>query len=324
MNNKIQILCTLGPSSLNKKFLKFANKKVDLLRINLSHIEIKDLKKIIDYIKNFTKIPICVDTEGAQIRTKIKSSKFFKKDQIFKIYTKKNSISLYPEEIFNKLKIKDVLTIGFENLKAKIISKNSKFVSLKTIFSGKFENNKGVYVENRHVALNYLTKKDIEAIEISKKLKINNFALSFTNSERDINKFNTLLPKQNKIFKIESKKAINSIEKIIKAGNNFLIDRGDLSKEVSIEKIPLMQRKIINISKKFKYKKVYIATNFLESMILNSYPTRGEANDIYSSLEIGAKGLVLAAETAIGKHPEKTIIFLRKIIKIFKNRNFKN
>ena len=89
MNNKIQILCTLGPSSLNKKFLKFANKKVDLLRINLSHIEIKDLKKIIDYIKNFTKIPICVDTEGAQIRTKIKSSKFFKKDQIFKIYKKK-------------------------------------------------------------------------------------------------------------------------------------------------------------------------------------------------------------------------------------------
>ena len=155
-------------------------------------------------------------------------------------------------------------------------------------------------------------------------MKINNFALSFTNSERDINKFNTLLPKQNKIFKIESKKAINSIEKIIKAGNNFLIDRGDLSKDVSIEKIPLMQRKIINISKKFKYKKVYIATNFLESMILNSYPTRGEANDIYSSLEIGAKGLVLAAETAIGKHPEKTIIFLRKIIKIFKNRNFKN
>ena len=323
MKNKIEILCTLGPSSLNKDFLKFVNKKVDLLRINLSHIEIKDLKKIIHYIKKFTKTPICVDTEGAQIRTKMNSSKVFKKNQIFKIYKKNKSISLYPEEIFSKLKKNDILNIGFENLKAKIIFKNSKFISLKTISSGPFENNKGVHIENRHVMLNYLTKKDIQAIEISKKLKINNFALSFTNSESDIKKFNKLLPKKNKIFKIESKKAINSIKKIIKIGNNFLIDRGDLSKEVSIEKIPYMQRKIINIAKNFKFKKVYIATNFLESMILNSYPTRGEANDIYSSLEIGAKGLVLAAETAIGKHPKKTIIFLKKMIKIFKNHKFK-
>lgn len=323
MKNNIEILCTLGPSSLNKNFLKFANNKVDLLRINLSHIEIKDLKKIINYIKNFTNTPICVDTEGAQIRTKTNASKIFKKNQVFKIYKTDNSLSLYPEEIFNKLKKKDILNIGFENLKAKIILKNSKFISLKTISTGKFENNKGVHIENRYVRLNYLTKKDIQAIEISKKLKINNFALSFTNSEKDIQKFNKLLPKQNKIFKIESKKAINSIKKIIKAGSNFLIDRGDLSKEVSVEKIPYMQRKILKISKKFQRKKVYIATNFLESMIVNSYPTRGEANDIYSSLEIGAKGLVLAAETAIGKYPEKTILFLKKMIKIFKNQNFK-
>ena len=323
MKNKLEILCTLGPSSLNKGFLKFVNKKVDLLRINLSHIEIKDLKKIINYIKNFTSTPICVDTEGAQIRTKTNFLRIFKKNKKFKIFKKNNSISLYPEEIFDKLKKNDILNIGFENLKAKIIFKNSKYISLKTVSSGKFENNKGVHIENRNVELNYLTKKDIQAIEISKKLKINNFALSFTNSEKDIQKFNKLLPKQNKIFKIESKKAIKSLKKIIKAGNNFLIDRGDLSKEVSIEKIPYMQRKIIKIAKNFKNKKVYIATNFLESMILNSYPTRGEANDIYSSLEIGAKGLVLAAETAIGKYPEKTILFLKKMIKIFKNQNFK-
>lgn len=322
MKNKIEILCTLGPSSLNKNFLKFASNQVDLLRLNLSHIEIKELKKTINYIKNFSSTPICVDTEGAQIRTKTSFAKIFKKNQVFKIYKKNKSSRLYPEEIFDKLKKKDVLSIGFENLKAKIILKNSKFISLKTLSSGKFENNKGVHIENRYVELNYLTKKDIQAIEISKKLKINNFALSFTNSEKDIKKFDKLLPKQNKIFKIESKRAINSIKNIIKAGSNFLIDRGDLSKEISIEKIPLMQRKILKISKNFKNKNVYIATNFLESMLFKGYPTRGEANDIYSSLEIGAKGLVLAAETAIGKYPEKTILFLKKMIKIFKKHNF--
>jgi pyruvate kinase len=74
------------------------------------------------------------------------------------------------------------------------------------------------------------------------------------------------------------------------------------------------------MSKKFKNKKVYIATNFLENMVTNKYPNRGEANDIYSSLEMGATGLVLAAETAIGKYPEKTVLFLNKMIKVFKSQ----
>ena len=65
-------------------------------------------------------------------------------------------------------------------------------------------------------------------------------------------------------------------------------------------------------------KKIYVATNFLESMIEKKYATRGETNDIYNTLEMGASGIVLAAETAIGKYPKECIIFLKKVIKIFK------
>jgi len=321
MKKKIEIFCTLGPASLNKNFLNFAKNKVDLLRLNMSHIEIKNLKKTINFIRSYTKTPICIDTEGAQIRTKVKISKFFKTGQKFKIYNHSNTINLYPQEIYYKLKNNDVLNIGFEDLKAKIIQKNIRYITLKVLSSGKIDNNKGVHIENRSINLNFLTKKDLQALEISKKLKIKNYALSFTNSYNDILKFNKLLPKANKIFKIESKKAIRSIDKIIKFGTNFLIDRGDLSKEISIENIPFVQRKILKVSRKFRNKNIYIATNFLESMILNKYPTRGEANDIYNSLEMGAKGLVLAAETAIGKYPEKTVNFLKKMINSFKKQN---
>ena len=321
MKKKIEIFCTLGPASLNKNFLNFAKNKIDLLRLNMSHIEIKNLKKTINFIRSYTKTPICIDTEGAQIRTKVKISKFFKTGQKFKIYNHSNTINLYPQEIYYKLKNNDVLNIGFEDLKAKIIQKNIRYITLKVLSSGKIDNNKGVHIENRSINLNFLTKKDLQALEISKKLKIKNYALSFTNSYNDILKFNKLLPKANKIFKIESKKAIRSIDKIIKFGTNFLIDRGDLSKEISIENIPFVQRKILKVSRKFRNKNIYIATNFLESMILNKYPTRGEANDIYNSLEMGAKGLVLAAETAIGKYPEKTVNFLKKMINSFKKQH---
>ena len=68
----IKILCTLGPKTLNKKFLNFAKDKIDLLRLNMSHIEITKLRRIIKFIKKNSKIPICIDTEGAQIRTKVK------------------------------------------------------------------------------------------------------------------------------------------------------------------------------------------------------------------------------------------------------------
>ena len=54
----------------------------------------------------------------------------------------------------------------------------------------------------------------------------------------------------------------------------------------------------------------------------NSYPNRGEANDIYNSLEMGAEGLVLAAETAIGKYPKDTVIFLQKLIKVFEKNKY--
>ena len=81
------------------------------------------------------------------------------------------------------------------------------------------------------------------------------------------------------------------------------------------------QRKIIRESKKLKHKKVFVATNLLESMIINNYPTRAEANDIYNCLELGASGLVLAAETAVGNYPENSILFLNKMIKEFYKKN---
>ena len=61
---KIKLFCTLGPSSINKKFLNFSNNKVDLLRINMSHLEINQLEKLIKFIKKYTKTSICIDTEG--------------------------------------------------------------------------------------------------------------------------------------------------------------------------------------------------------------------------------------------------------------------
>jgi len=88
--SKIQreIFCTLGPSSLNKDFLKFSNKKINLLRLNLSHINISKLESNIKFIRKYSNVPICIDTEGAQIRTKVNKKKKIKKNDLIKIKKK--------------------------------------------------------------------------------------------------------------------------------------------------------------------------------------------------------------------------------------------
>ncbi len=321
---KIKIICTLGPSTLNKKFLKFANKNnVDLLRLNMSHLSTSNLEKSIKFIKKNSSIPICIDTEGAQIRTKVSKSRFIKLGQIIIIGKSKNSFSLYPEYINERIRVNDILNIGFDNLKVKIMKKGISIVC-KAVSAGKLENNKGVHLENRKIKIDYLTPKDLQAIHVGKKHKIKNFALSFTNSVEDILKFNKLLKKENKIFKIETSNACKDFKKMINFAENFLIDRGDLSKDVKIENVPIFQRSLFREKNKNKNKNIYVATNLLESMIVNSFPTRGEANDIFSSLEMGANGLVLAAETAIGKNPISSVKFLKNMIQVFIRSKYQN
>ena len=278
-------------------------------------MEIKQLTPTIKFIRKFSSVPICIDTEGAQIRTKIRNKKNYKLNTRLTIYRNKGNFQIYPPQVFNQLKKNDLLDIGFDGLKIKIIRTFSKKLICKVLSMGLLENNKGVHLINRSIILNFVTRKDELAINIAKKMNIKHFALSFTNSHQDILKFNKLLKNKINIFKIETKKAIKNLQKIISTGDNFLIDRGDLSKDVKIEMIPVVQRKILKIGQ-LKKKKIYVATNFLESMINKSYATRGETNDIYNTLEMGASGIVLAAETAIGKYPKECITFLKKIIKI--------
>ena len=79
MKKKVKILCTLGPSSLNKKFLDSTRNLIDLYRLNLSHLSLDDLEKYIIFLKKNKINKLCIDTEGAQIRTHGDSIKVFKK-----------------------------------------------------------------------------------------------------------------------------------------------------------------------------------------------------------------------------------------------------
>lgn len=321
-----KIICTLGPSSFKKSVLKKLKKEnVDIFRINLSHTPKSLIKSKILYLKKNKIKNICIDTEGAQIRTtECKKRYFLKKNKIIKIsnlnrFSNSDEISLYPK--FNILSIKknSIILIGFNNLELQVVKadKRNNFLSCKVIKSGFLESKKGVHVKSK-IILPALTEKDIYALKIAKMLKLRYYAISFVNSHNDLKLVKNLVGKNSFIIsKIETSNALKNLKKISKFSNALLIDRGDLSRYIPIEQIPLAQEQIINFLNKFN-KPTYVATNLLETMIQQSLPTRAESHDVYSTLKQGSKGLVLAAETAIGKDPIACIQFLKKCIKEFR------
>jgi pyruvate kinase len=321
---KIRIICTLGPASFKKKVI-FGLKKlgVDIFRINLSHTKVQNLPKILAFLQKLKLKKICIDTEGAQVRTiSLKKNFFFKKHSSVKIFNKNvvnnlKQINFYPFIDFSRIKIGSKIFIGFSELSLLIKKNCGSYLVAEVITSGFLESNKGVHFEDK-IVLNPLTSKDIKSIKIARAFNIKYFAMSFVNNANDVLLLRNLIGKSSiLISKIETLNALKNLKDISKKSQALLIDRGDLSRYVPIENIPIIQEQIASFCRR-KNIPLYVATNLLETMIKNNQPTRAESNDIYSSLKQGVDGLVLAAETAIGIDPENCVHFLKKCISAYK------
>ena len=124
--------------------------------------------------------------------------------------------------------------------------------------------------------------------------------------------------------KIEKWEAVNNAKKIINSFDAVMVARGDLGVEVPSEKVPLIQKKIIEKAREAG-KPVVIATQLLDSMIERPVPTRAEISDIANSIFDGADALMVTGETAIGKHPKRVIKVLLRVIKETESSiNYKN
>jgi len=321
-----KILVTLGPNSLSEDIIKKMDKeKVYLYRINMSHTSLDKLGDIIKSIKRFTSTPICIDSEGAQLRNQyMKEGKvLFNSGEKVRIHYSEiigdsNNISFNNTYGTQQISVDDEIRIDFNGVKLKVFETGSDNCFAKVITGGYVGSNKAVSI-NKKIDLPSITEKDKLAIQIGREMGVRNYALSFSGSLNDVENFRTLAGPDNVIIsKIESLNGLNNLDEIIKASDQILIDRGDLSREVRIEKIPFLQRNIIAHAKALGTP-VHVATNLLESMIDFNEPNRAEVNDIISTLVMGTDGLVLAAETAVGEFPVECVCMIRRLIQQYNN-----
>jgi ATP sulfurylase len=319
-----EILCTLGPASFDRRTIqRLEQSGATLFRINLSHTKLVDLRRVIQTIREATQVPICLDTEGAQIRTGdfVDGRIELRDNTVVRVHYRRvpaddRNFNLYPPGIATLLQPGDFVSIDFNSALVQVIAKDSDCVSMRVLRGGLVEQNKAVAVE-RDIPMPPLTEKDRACLALGCEMGLSHFALSFASRGEDVEYLRRLVGEGAFIIsKIESRSGLKNLEQIASRSDALLIDRGDLSRQVPIELLPQIQKNVIQRAKNVACP-VYVATNLLESMVTRPTPTRAEVNDIYNTLADGADGLVLAAETAIGAYPVQCAFVVSKIIRGF-------
>jgi pyruvate kinase len=324
---KIQILCTLGPASLSAEVIEQLDQAgVDLFRINLSHTRLEALEPCVELVQRASAKPLCLDLEGAQVRcgTMAPGVALRAGDPVRLTATlvegNAGELALWPRSVFAALRVGSVVTIDFDGAQVRVCEVGEDHAETVVVDAGRVRSDKGVVVDPPPT-LPALTDKDRAAIALGVARGIRHVALSFASSAADVDLVRSLAPAAQVIAKIESGAGVRNMDGIIARSDAVLIDRGDLSREVPLEYVPFYQKAIARRANRWS-RPVYVATNLLESMVSNRNPTIAEANDVANTLLDGVHGLVLAAETAIGRDPVGIVRMISRMIRAFESSNF--
>lgn len=331
-DKKVKIIVTLGPSTKTEDDLKkLKSQGVDFVRVNMSHSTIDDLRYFIALSKKVG-IPFVVDTEGSQIR-----SGALNVDRIYieeratvrlhseAIIGDETNIALTPIGFISQLELGDIIRLDFDTLILRVsdISTLSEgFITASAVTAGYVGNNKGVVVDPafpKNYSLPCLTEKDYQSIAIGLEENVEYLAASFMRSGAFVDEVRRATKGRMKIIsKIECVDGLENLDDIIEKSDLLLIDRGDLSKEIPLEKIPLTQKIILHRARQ-SGKGVFVATNLLETMVEKRKPTRAEIHDVVDTIMDGAFGLALSAETAVGKYPIDCVNMMNRLIRHVEN-----
>ena len=340
---KTKTIVTLGPASNTASIISdLIEYGMDIARINMSHFtNTDDFENIVKIIRSESNnknkhIGILVDLAGPKIRLDLKhigKSINIIKDDVYSLgFEDTNDIKINTKISFQNVNLNDsYVKIDDGKIVFKVLDNKDDNLIVKALNDGVALDRKGVNFPGVTLNLDSLTKIDKKHLLLAAKNNIDWLALSFVRESKDINPILAVYKKENifipVIAKIEKPEAIENLDSIIDIFSGILIARGDLGVEMSLAKLPGLQKLIIEKCRKAK-KPVIVATQMLDSMIENSTPTRAEVNDVANAVYESADAVMLSGETAVGKYPIETIQIMQEILlnteKEIENKNISN
>lgn len=324
-------MCTLGPaSSTSERIGELIDAGMDVARLNASHGTQEDHAKRVQIIraeaaKRNSAVAILLDLQGPKIRVgKFKDGGVeLKPGDEFIITTDpsvlgdRHRVSTTYAGIIGDVRVGDQILLDDGYLSLAVTDVVDHEVKTIVISGGVLKDNKGINLPNVEVSAPALSDKDRSDLAMGMRLGVEFIALSFVRAPECVREARQLATVNDFripiIAKIEKPQALDRLEEIVDEADGIMIARGDLGVELSPEKVPLVQKRLIELTNK-KGKIVITATQMLESMINHPRPTRAEASDVANAVLDGTDALMLSGETAAGRHPIESVRTMARII----------
>lgn len=311
---KTKIICTIGPSSLMPKTLKqMINAGMNCARINTAYGNFDRYKKVINIVREIEDIPILIDLKGPEIRLKMQKERTVQPGDFLDIGFNEEKIS-FNHNFFDQIETNDLILIDNGRIRSSVIKKFNGIIRIQVEQGGVLSNGKGVNVPNKRLSVPTLSFRDLKILELLEEYEIEFLALSFTRNVDDIRNLRSAAVGFNGavIAKIENLEGIQNFEKILTISEGIMVARGDLGVEIEPEKVPLVQKSLIRMCNQIG-KTVVTATEMLESMMYQPFPTRAEVSDVANAILDGTDATMLSGETAIGEYPVEAVKMMSRV-----------
>lgn len=326
METKTKIICSLGPSSSSEKVIEgMARAGMSVARINFSHGDYEEHEALFEKVKRVSErlkkpISLMQDLPGPKIRVgKIRDGRAYLKtgsefvlmtDEVLGDSTK---ATVNYKDLPKEVKAGERILLSDGTITLRVERVNDRELLCKVLVGGELRPHKGVNLPDTRLSLPAITEKDKRHISFGMKLGFNLVAISFVKDKEDMELARELTEGRAFLLaKIERKDAVEKLEEVIRASDGVIVARGDLGAEMPIESVPLIQKEIISKCNSMT-KPVVTATQMLESMISNPYPSRAEVADVANAIIDGSDALMLSDETAVGKYPIEATRVISKI-----------
>jgi len=182
---------------------------------------------------------------------------------------------------------------------------------------GPVSSHKGLNFPDSNLSIKGLTPKDVEDLRFGmEEIQPDWVAVSFVRTGDEVREVKERIKEfggnSPVISKIEKHEAIENIEDIIQASDGIMVARGDLAVELSAERVPIEQKRMVARCRRLG-KPVIVATQMLDSMIRNPRPTRAEVSDVANAIFDRADAVMLSGETAVGRYPMQSVQEMERI-----------
>ncbi len=345
LETRTKIVATLGPACWEEPTLtQLLETGVDVARINCSHADHESIRRQVARVRRAAMrlgkpTAILLDLQGPKIRTgRVPKPLDLATGATLTVVMSDAVVgsgtrvgTTYPEMV-DDVTVGDVVLFADGALSGEVAAvrkgdaETPGEVDIRMTHGGPLGSFKGINLPGVALSVPCLTAKDLADLAVGIDVGVDYIALSFVQRPEDITDLKAELarlgsPDMPVVAKIEKPQAVTCIDAILDVAEGVMVARGDLGVEVSIEKVPVYQKRIIAAAQK-RGRLCITATQMLDSMERNPRPTRAETTDVANAILDGTDAVMLSGETSIGDYPILAVRMMDKIAREVEGSRF--